>query len=1181
MNIRRSPSLPKLRLFSRRRKTEVPLSRKVEERLNALRREDRRVIGKTMAVSPAADMSGVMCLVGWLARAFVLFSAIYGTALFLCDAARLVELTNKRPTSEVTLETSFLLLTAVLLALFFSACSWNRLTGTLLPIAGIGGGFLYFLNYAALPFRFMYESLRMTADVALNNLAEIGYTAYVKYCYEGAYQFAGWTEELVKHGVVLVLVVYGALFAIALLRRVRPVMVALLLAAEMVPVFMFNITATNKGFAWVLVSLCGMLCLYLYDRRYAIGTEKQKARAAKRAEKKAVKKAAKLAAKEEKKQYKNRLRLAYMTVIRDGGRQKEASAARKQIIKAEAERKKNAKLAAAAAGKAAKAEAKAAKLAEKKARKDAKNAQTAARKAAAKDKAALAGMKAADRARKTENRKAWKTAFLAKLAEARQKRLEGNKKIAGGGFVGTMAILAAFLTIWLPLAAIEENFPIIDAINNRMQIARMYVTAYLMGDDVDLNSLSLYGGVSELNPRTVSFDSPQFTGQRIFTADAGYAAPVYLRSWMGMTYDLETDSWSSADAEQVLAYRNQFGSTYTPDSITTSFNGYVYPKSVDILRFDQYRNLDAYGFRVFQVNLRRAAGSSKLLFVPAVMNTNLKIMEHGSIEPIDLKYSAYYDGIYSSRFFGVDDGYSTSSFIPVMKDPAVGANMEKSIEYYNKALELAEQIDTVETALDQGIPLTPEEGYEYVVTNGEEFYADWSAMVTDYEAWAKNDLGYRWEGDNLLYRYLSMEEAEQKTFWRNHEKELAYRNYAMETYTGTFGSEAIAGLAEQILADAGIAMTDRNTAEIIKLDPETEEEYIVTVPDIGDTWFVDMATGEEVPRHTAIMAVIDYLRDNYTYTLEPEVPTVEVIDEEGNVTQVPNLSWESSLESFLFEVKEGYCVHFATSAVGLLRELGFAVRYTEGYIADNFTRTYAADAVARYRSAVRDSDAHAWVEVYYPDMGWIQYETTPSFCEAIYDEDYTESSSGSSSSSGGGYLGGMESSETEEEELEEEEEDYTREILICIAVVVGILVLFSLISWVLKKRAERAADKRAKLVRMTEDRHDYVAGRVDVHETARAIIDCLFAVYRGLGRPNELGEQPMEYAARLSEEFGSLSNYSLTQIMEIIEREEFGGTLSWQDLHILGKYMEDLTKGAYAGLNWRQKIRMRYLLALL
>ena len=341
MNIRWNPGIRGL--FSRK-KTEVPLSRKVEERLTALQKEDRRVIGRSMSVSPAGDMSTAALIVGWLARALVLFSAIYGTALFLCDATRLVELTRRKPISEVTLESTFLLLVAIGLALFFSVCAWNRLTRTLLPLAGLGGGVLYFVSHAAQPLRFVFESLRMTADVALENLAQIGYTAYVKYCYEGVYSFGGHMEDLVKHGVALVMVVYGVLFALALLRRVRPWLVGLLLVSELVPVFMFNITNTNKGFGWLLVTLCGMICLYLYDRRYEIGMEKQKARAAVRAEKKAAKKAAKLAKKEEKKNYKNRLRLAYLTVIRDGGKRKDAVRARKAVKKAAAERKKQDRL---------------------------------------------------------------------------------------------------------------------------------------------------------------------------------------------------------------------------------------------------------------------------------------------------------------------------------------------------------------------------------------------------------------------------------------------------------------------------------------------------------------------------------------------------------------------------------------------------------------------------------------------------------------------------------------------------------------------------------------------------------------------------------------------------------------------------------------------------------------------
>ena len=81
------------------------------------------------------------------------------------------------------------------------------------------------------------------------------------------------------------------------------------------------------------------------------------------------------------------------------------------------------------------------------------------------------------------------------------------------------------------------------------------------------------------------------------------------------------------------------------------------------------------------------------------------------------------------------------------------------------------------------------------------------------------------------------------------------------------------------------------------------------------------------------MAVINYLRNNYTYTLYPNCPTKELTDENGNVVldengdpvMVFDITADSNLEAFLFDIKEGYCVHFATSAVALLRELGFAV----------------------------------------------------------------------------------------------------------------------------------------------------------------------------------------------------------------------------------------------------------------
>lgn len=1161
MNIRWDPAVWRRPLL--RKKHTTSLSQKVEKRLTALQREDRQRTGQAMSVSPDREMNTTMTLVGWLCRALLLFCILYGTGLFLCDALRLVELTGKRPISEVVLSTKYLMGICALYAVFFSACAWNRLTKWLVPVAGFGGGVLWLSSQAGDPVQYLCESLWRMADVALENLAQIGYTAYVRYRYEGSYTYQN-AEAMVKLGVALVLLAFGILFAIGMLRRTRPVLVALLFAAEMVPVFMFNITATNKGVAWLVVSICGLLCLWLYDRRYAVGKERVLEKASIRREKKAAKQAATAQKKAAKKEVHIREKLAYLTVLRDGGKPKAARAARASLVKAEKQRKQ-----------AEKAHAKKLALQQKQEKIEAKKAEKAARKAqrdkrrAVTDGAARAELRRSEKAKLAAAQSQKKAERQAKQAVRREKLLTANKKIAGGGFAAVLAMVVATVAIWLPAKVIEENFPIIDAINNRMQIARMYVTAYLMGDDVDLNSLSLYGGVSELNPRTVSFDAPQFTGQRVFTVDSGYASPVYLRSWMGQNYDIETDTWTSADADAVLDYRSRFGSSFTPDSITTTFNGYVYPKSVDVTRFDQYRNLDAYGFRVFQVNVRRTAGSSKLLFVPATMNTNLGILEHGSIQPVKLKYSAYYDGIYSSRFFGVDDGYSTSSFVPIMQDPALGENLENSIKYYNEALRIAEQIDFIEDSAEQGIYYVDDED-SYTMTNGRDYVTDYSGLVMDFESWAKNELSYKWDGDSLVYRYLAMDDEDREAFLASHKKEMAYREYVYETYTEPFGSDVLADLAKEILAENSIRMAEPR--EELYADPRWA--------DYESTWFYDLETMEAMPRHDVILAVINYLRENYTYSLEPAVPMTTVVDEDGNAVEVPDIHYDSDLEAFLMEVKEGYCVHFATSAVGLLRELGFAVRYTEGYIADGFARSYAADAVARYRTAVRDNDAHAWIEVYYPDMGWVQYETTPTFCEAIYDPEHEEASTGTSTSTGSSYTSsGITETETEEEE--EVEEDYTDEIFIGIGIALGILVLCSIVGWILQKRSARAAAKREALIRSTDDRQDYLAGRVDVHRTARALIDCLFALFRGLGLPNELGEQPAEYAARLDEQIGSLSATPLTQIMEIIEREEFGGTLTWQELHTLGKCLEDMTKGAYAGLGLRQKFRLRYLLAVL
>ncbi|HET7325044.1 MAG TPA: transglutaminaseTgpA domain-containing protein, partial [Halococcus sp.] len=75
-------------------------------------------------------------------------------------------------------------------------------------------------------------------------------------------------------------------------------------------------------------------------------------------------------------------------------------------------------------------------------------------------------------------------------------------------------------------------------------------------------------------------------------------------------------------------------------------------------------------------------------------------------------------------------------------------------------------------------------------------------------------------------------------------------------------------------------------------------------------------------------------------------------------------------DSFLFEMDEGYCTYFATTMVVMLRTQGIPARFVTGYT--------PGQRVAENKWVVRGLDSHAWVEVYFPDVGWVRFDPTPS-----------------------------------------------------------------------------------------------------------------------------------------------------------------------------------------------------------
>lgn len=101
-----------------------------------------------------------------------------------------------------------------------------------------------------------------------------------------------------------------------------------------------------------------------------------------------------------------------------------------------------------------------------------------------------------------------------------------------------------------------------------------------------------------------------------------------------------------------------------------------------------------------------------------------------------------------------------------------------------------------------------------------------------------------------------------------------------------------------------------------------------------------------------VRAVLDHLRDgNFGYTLSPP------------------LLGRHSVDEFLFETRLGYCEHFSSAFVVLTRALGVPARVVTGYQGGEL------NPVDGYMT-VRQSDAHAWSEVWLQGRGWVRVDPT-------------------------------------------------------------------------------------------------------------------------------------------------------------------------------------------------------------
>ncbi|HEY0827479.1 MAG TPA: transglutaminaseTgpA domain-containing protein, partial [Bacilli bacterium] len=131
-----------------------------------------------------------------------------------------------------------------------------------------------------------------------------------------------------------------------------------------------------------------------------------------------------------------------------------------------------------------------------------------------------------------------------------------------------------------------------------------------------------------------------------------------------------------------------------------------------------------------------------------------------------------------------------------------------------------------------------------------------------------------------------------------------------------------------------------------------------------------------------VKKIEEYLKANYKYTNKPDHSQVQSAD---------------FVDSFLFEMMEGYCDYYSTAMTVLTRTIGIPARWVKGFSSgqsfDDEVMSNVPDFikdgifVESGSFTVRNSNAHSWVEVYFEGYGWIPFEPTAGFTMPVTAEE--------------------------------------------------------------------------------------------------------------------------------------------------------------------------------------------------
>jgi hypothetical protein len=183
------------------------------------------------------------------------------------------------------------------------------------------------------------------------------------------------------------------------------------------------------------------------------------------------------------------------------------------------------------------------------------------------------------------------------------------------------------------------------------------------------------------------------------------------------------------------------------------------------------------------------------------------------------------------------------------------------------------------------------------------------------------------------------------------EVEVAWRDTGRDAFALTIGKPLYQ--VESIVSQASQTELRAVGTEY----PDWVRETYLTLPeDVPDRVLAlgrDLTATSATPYDRAL-AIETYLRA-IPYTLDVPEPPLD----------------RDVVDYFLFDLQKGYCDYYASSMVVLARAAGIPARLVVGYFSGTPQQT---EGTIRY--VVTEAEAHSWVEVYFPEIGWVEFDPT-------------------------------------------------------------------------------------------------------------------------------------------------------------------------------------------------------------